>query len=299
MLGIEDLRTNLLEISQCCVTMERSRHSQFSNISSIFIMKTLLLTTVFALGGILASFAQAQTIPLTIDPTQSSIDVTIADAISSSPLSGNVTLELTSDAATGTGQITNLDVVADEALNLNLFGGFASASTSPGDATISLVTPGAPGALSAFGNSFSQVNNLLSLDGDLAVFDGFGFAGGNQTFDLSGVQFLPANFNDVNITQFGGLITINSSVTMTGTLNLGAGNLPATIQFNYVANGIVPEPVLLGDVNLDGSVNPGDISPFIIVLITGGFQTEADCNQSGSVNFLDIFSFVDQLMLSQ
>jgi hypothetical protein len=50
--------------------------------------------------------------------------------------------------------------------------------------------------------------------------------------------------------------------------------------------------VLLGDVDLSGTVDFLDISPFISVLSGGGFQAEADCDQSGTVDFLDISPFI-------
>ncbi len=53
-----------------------------------------------------------------------------------------------------------------------------------------------------------------------------------------------------------------------------------------------PSSVLLGDVDLNGTVNFLDIAPFIAILSGGGFQTEADCDDSGSVNFLDISPFI-------
>ena len=49
---------------------------------------------------------------------------------------------------------------------------------------------------------------------------------------------------------------------------------------------------VLGDVNLDGSLNFLDILPFISRLTTGEFQIEADVNEDGRVNFLDIAIFV-------
>ena len=55
------------------------------------------------------------------------------------------------------------------------------------------------------------------------------------------------------------------------------------------------DPILLGDVNLDGFVNFLDISPFISVLSTGGTLAEADVNQDGAVNFLDISPFIGVL----
>ena len=56
------------------------------------------------------------------------------------------------------------------------------------------------------------------------------------------------------------------------------------------------DPILLGDVNLDGFVNFLDISPFISVLSAGGTLAEADVNQDGAVNFLDISPFIGVLV---
>ena len=50
--------------------------------------------------------------------------------------------------------------------------------------------------------------------------------------------------------------------------------------------------MLLGDVNRDGSVDFLDISPFISVLSSGGFEDNADINRDGSVTFLDIAPFI-------
>ena len=61
---------------------------------------------------------------------------------------------------------------------------------------------------------------------------------------------------------------------------------------NIVLNGTVDRGVLLGDVNLDGVVNFLDIPSFISILSSGGFQAEADFDQSGFVDFLDITPFV-------
>ena len=49
---------------------------------------------------------------------------------------------------------------------------------------------------------------------------------------------------------------------------------------------------LLGDVDLSGTVNFLDISPFIALLSSGGFQDEADIDRNGVVNFLDISPFI-------
>lgn len=49
---------------------------------------------------------------------------------------------------------------------------------------------------------------------------------------------------------------------------------------------------LLGDVNRDWVVDEQDIDPFVGRLITGFYQVEADMNQDGRVNGLDVAPFV-------
>jgi len=54
----------------------------------------------------------------------------------------------------------------------------------------------------------------------------------------------------------------------------------------------IPDPLILGDINLDGAVTFTDIQPFITVLSDNGFQTEADCDKNGEVDFFDIQPFI-------
>ena len=70
-----------------------------------------------------------------------------------------------------------------------------------------------------------------------------------------------------------------------------------TTSFRISATGIsqIPEPTILGDVNLDGDVNFLDISPFISLLAGSDFLDEADVNRDGSVDFLDISPFISLL----
>lgn len=55
------------------------------------------------------------------------------------------------------------------------------------------------------------------------------------------------------------------------------------------------EVCAIGDVNRDGEINFLDISPFIALLSSGGFQCEADINEDDVVNFLDISPFISLL----
>jgi hypothetical protein len=55
---------------------------------------------------------------------------------------------------------------------------------------------------------------------------------------------------------------------------------------------LVDGGVLLGDVNLDGVVNGLDVDPFVDVLLSGPYQSEADMNEDQVVNGLDVDPFV-------
>ena len=52
---------------------------------------------------------------------------------------------------------------------------------------------------------------------------------------------------------------------------------------------------LLGDINLDGSVNLLDVGPFVELVSKGIFQAEGDINGDGVVNLLDVGPFIDLL----
>ena len=257
-------------------------------------MKLLLLTIGFAFGGIVTSFSQAQSIPLTIDTTQSSVSISLNGNPSNSSLSGNANFEIQSnDPPSGNAQITDLNLVLDQAISFSFGFGFGFGivvSSSPGDVTISTVTPGTPGTITD--NTFDQLANSLAISGNLVVSDPLNLAGGNQTFDLSELELGPTDFNSINVSQAGNVITISSAATIMESVDFGAGTMNLVVDVTYVASGIVPETELLGDVNLDGTVNFLDISPFIAILSTGEFQTEADIDQNEEVNFLDISPFI-------
>lgn len=257
--------------------------------------KKALLTIGFTLAGIFTSPTRAQIVPLTFDQTQSSITIDIQGSPpSSSTLSGTATVDLQNlGPPSGNAQITQLELTADQSLDFSFVLGVVTASTTPGDVVISLVTPGAPSLLT--GSSFDQLNNVFAIDGDLVVSDPFGLLGGNQTIDLSMLVTSPLDINSVNVTQSGNVITVSNNFTIVEMVDLGAGLITLEVDVAYVATGTAPAGVLLGDVNLDGVTSFLDIAPFISVLSASGFQAEADCNEDGMVNFLDISFFINIL----
>ena len=127
-------------------------------------MKTLLFAIGLVFFGLLNSSAQAQCVTFTVDPSQSSVSFDFADATVTSPLSGSAEIALPPVNAP---RILALDLVLDQALNFNLFGGFASANAAAGDVSISMVTPGAQTTISE--DTFSQLANSFTLGGDLNI----------------------------------------------------------------------------------------------------------------------------------
>ena len=71
----------------------------------------------------------------------------------------------------------------------------------------------------------------------------------------------------------------------------GTGTTNATLNA-FALSVTDPSSALLGDVNLSGTVDFLDISPFIAVLSSGTYQAEADCDEDGFINFLDIAPFI-------
>ncbi len=252
-------------------------------------MKNILFIVGFAFAGVFASFTEAQVIPLTFDPAQSSVEVTLQGSTSSSQLSGTATIDLQNlDPPAGSAQITQLAIVFDESLNFSFALGVVSVSSTPGDVSFSMVTPGAPGTIA--GTTFDQLANVIEMEGDFVVSDPRGFVGGSQTIDLSTIPLSPLDVTGINVTQTGDTITVSNTFTISEMTDVGLLEAEVT----YVATGEIPA-VILGDVNRDGVTTFLDINPFIAVLAGQGFQAEADCNEDGEVNFLDIIFFIDIL----
>lgn len=63
----------------------------------------------------------------------------------------------------------------------------------------------------------------------------------------------------------------------------------------YAVDALFTPKALLGDINLDGTVDLLDVAPFVELLTKGGFRAEADINQDGTVDLLDVAPFVDVL----
>lgn len=118
---------------------------------------------------------------------------------------------------------------------------------------------------------------------------------------------IPAEQKGIDDEEFGqiddGLISREIDVPL-GYLNDGQNQ----VRFTFTGAGFLsstalvvttaPNSFLLGDVNLDGTVDFADIPAFIALLQSGAFQGEADINLDGVVDFADIPLFID-ILISQ
>jgi len=78
-------------------------------------------------------------------------------------------------------------------------------------------------------------------------------------------------------------------------LNVGGRGTGHSISIDDVSVTTAEVPFVLCDVDMNGTVDFRDITPFIAVLSGSAFQAEADCNEDGEVNFLDILPFIAML----
>lgn len=167
----------------------------------------------------------------------------------------------------------------------------------------------------------------------ISVFAGDQLISGNEDLflatgsDGSGMSDVPPSAGEPNITLGPGQIHSHLGFDLTGDLATTDGAVGILLQFTTVpadgsaavesapyflvfnngldeevfegdalaAFGLVEEEVIPGDVNGDGVVDFGDISAFIALLQSGGFQAEADFNGDGAITFADIPGFIQVL----
>ena len=87
--------------------------------------------------------------------------------------------------------------------------------------------------------------------------------------------------------------SLNEDFIRIKTTALDVGNGEIYSFFNEFE---VTEMQLVGDVNLDGSINFGDIPTFIEILMSGQFEARADIDLDGEVTFADIPPFIEILV---
>lgn len=113
--------------------------------------------------------------------------------------------------------------------------------------------------------------------------------------DVLAIVLSPADASTGIVRWASGSSTANPYAGGQGfTRNQNTGEFRAFFDTDYgfTTRVAVSDPVLLGDINLDGILDFFDISAFIEVLAGGGFQAEADCDEDGDIDFDDIRPFI-------
>jgi hypothetical protein len=150
-----------------------------------------------------------------------------------------------------------------------------------------------------FGPPVSVGDNFINELGAFILFAGMGIREANNGslglldagYDAGADAFLFAQLNFEVLPDAAG-----SSVDLM--LTAGAGGIVNQGMVNATfgsATIMVPEDIILGDLNGDGVVSMDDIQPFIQALIKGVYIAEADINQDGRVSLLDVRPFVKLL----
>jgi len=111
--------------------------------------------------------------------------------------------------------------------------------------------------------------------------------------DIANASLLTVADGSFNVTglTFAAGDTVSFVIGNNGNIGADESALQAAISVETSGGG----PCMLGDVDLNGTVEFLDIQPFIGILSSSSFQCEADCDEDGMVTFLDIQPFIQIL----
>jgi len=253
---------------------------------------------------ILAANTIAAPIDLTIDPSQSTLDLSITVDVSlandtdsdSSTLSGNMEIEL-DDAGNPTSiSINDMMVVMDQTMNFNWsFGFFGSADATMSSGTVSYATPGLPtGPVPVTAGSYNFPSVLVNLGGILDVnYDIFLAGKGSETINLGDQGSFSSEFSG-DISVAGDQITLSTILPLNTTQPLvdADGNELGTVTTTGTATivAVGTAPGCEADINGDGELNFFDVSAFLSAFAM--MDSVADFNNDGEFNFFDVSSFI-------
>jgi hypothetical protein len=274
------------------------------------------LAIALSVGTLLVVPTWAAPFDVPIDPAQSVLyfQLCISGACStdSSTVTGTVTIDL--DSIDSPAQIWLYDFDLNLADNLHLYLSWGIFGNLTADATgvaVHYAYPGTPlGPAAITGGSFAFLSVPTTSEGTIAY-----HAVGVPCYALQGAG-LPCddtmNLADQGIQladQFGGniasqnrIVTLSSQIDMTTPLDPNNPSLGTLHVWGSTLGQVyVPNPVIPGDLNCDGTINFGDINPFVQFLSDfAGWQATHTCPAAnGDINgdgtypsFADINPFV-------
>jgi len=204
-----------------------------------------LVCLILLVGSFFGPVASAEIISLTVDPTVSDIDLSIAGSVDSSSISGTgIVNSLAHNTPAATAQITDLDLLLDDGLSFTIplaFGLQLGGTTNPSDISVTLVTPGAAGSVDSAG-FFDQLGNVVQFGGVIDITDPSGLfvPGGGTTVDLSTLAPTTVDFLGFQITQTGSIKTVGGDFSITTDVAVGPITVPVIADGSFSASGEVP-----------------------------------------------------------
>ncbi|MEM9410782.1 MAG: hypothetical protein AAGA30_06685 [Planctomycetota bacterium] len=250
-----------------------------------------LLPTLIILVSFLVSSLDAQTIDLTVDQSQSFVDIFVLGGKDQSSISGDAKLELSPlTEPFSTARLTELNMSMADGFSISLLAGAAVVGVDPGQANVFFTEVGPAGAVNG-SNQFDQVGNIFGVSGMSMIETVFG----DEMIDLATVKPVPFDIMAAQLASDGELLTLSASVKLDFDFEILGGIGTMTLSGPIVLTGTLPNKTILGDVNCDGDVNLLDVAPFVDLIANGGFSEKADVNLDGVVDLLDVQPFVDLL----
>ena len=184
----------------------------------------------------LSNVAQAE---LIVDSSLSVATVAVGAVSDTTTTSGTLDLQVSPGTSPfSTAQITDLDLTLDEALSFGL--GLATLNTDPASISIELLSAGPAGSVND--EMFDQQGNILGVSGQGNLVNLFG---GSTPIDLDTLGAQNVDFNNILITESGGIVTVDASYSFAGVTN----GLNVNVNGRVVASGpatAVPEPTTAG-----------------------------------------------------
>ncbi len=255
-----------------------------------------------------ATPALASPLDLVIDPTQSSVDLTIeidlgtlggdTDSDSSS-VSGSIQLALDDFDAPSRAILGDFDAQLDDDLQFDWVPAFLStADATLTDAAVSDAIPGTPSAPAGIGamNEVSFVGVPVSITGILDVsYNIFLFGSGMEVVDFSTLGDVVTDITGTVVVS-GGIVTLSGSFPIESSQPLIVdGNELGTVIVTGTATLVAraPVPECRADLTNDGELDFFDVSAFLQGLSSNDLCS--DYNADGAWDFFDVSAFLSDL----
>ena len=230
---------------------------------------------------------------LIVDNSLSQATFSTLGASDTSTTSGTVDLIVSPGTSPfNTAQVTGLNLTLDDGLELVFLFGLARVESDPGSIQIQLITPGSAGNITS--GTFDQPENTIAACGQLDLIDPLSLAGGSMSFNLSSAGDQVVDFNNVSITESGGIVTIDASYSINATAN----GVDLSIDGRVVASGPVNAVPETGDANLDGVVDCADLDGYVGNIGTAavGALAALDIDGNGTLDASDADTHITTLI---